>query len=148
MEHFSSLISIATNDQIHYLTQILQTHLQWGKTIAHAYVLLRLAGRSVAYCLHLLLRSLKLWNPEHCFTLNPRMMAICYHANAISICSAFPSLSTELKEVPFPPYFLLLLLWCPSCYCLRASRSKSGSRPISLPSFSKGTGIRGRRAGL
>ena len=58
-------------------------------------------------------------------------MASCYHGNAISICS------TELKEVPFPPYFLLLLLWCPSCYCLRASRSKSGSRPISLPSFSK-----------
>merc|ERR1712115_340432 len=57
-------------------------------------------------------------------------MGICYHGNAISICS------TELKEVPFPPYFLLLL-WCPSCYCLRASRSKSGSRPISLPSFSK-----------
>ena len=90
VEHFSSLISIATNDQIHDLTLILQTHLQWGKTIAHAYVLLHLAGRSVAYCLHLLLRSLKLWNPEHCFTLNPRMMVICYHGNAISFALSLP----------------------------------------------------------
>ena len=136
------MISIATNDQIHYLTLILQTHLQWGKTIDHAYVLLHLAGRSVAYCLHLLLRSLKLWSPEHCFTLIPRM-AICYHGNAISICSASPSLSTELKEVPFPPYFLLL--WCPSCYCLRPSRS--GRRPISLPSFSKAQAEAGGEGG-
>ena len=33
------------------------------------------------------------------------MMAICYHGNAISICSASPSLSTELKEVPLPSIF-------------------------------------------
>ena len=60
VEHFSSLISIATNDQIHDLTLILQTHLQWGKTIAHAYVLL-----------HMRIRMLQQIEPSH-------IACICY----------------------------------------------------------------------